>query len=172
MTDATPGPLPAEQVLVRPVRIEDAEAISALRLQPRVLAGTLSLPSERIGDRRQRIDGFGDDDHVFVAEVESTAFGVAGLHVGRGRQRHGAGIGLMVDDRFQGRGIGRLLLETLLDLADNHLGLLRVELEVMPDNDRAIQLYERLGFVIEGRKRRAVLRHGEYIDLLVMGRVR
>ncbi len=160
------------EVVVRPVRVEDAEAIHELRRLPGVMDGTTSLPSERLAERRRFIEGFGPDDHVLVAEVEGRVVGVAGLHVGRGRRRHVGEIGMMVHDRYQRRGIGRTLLAALLALADDHLGLVRVELEVLPDNARAIKLYERLGFAHEGRKRKALFRGGEHVDLLVMGRVR
>ena len=79
---------------------------------------------------------------------------------------------MMVHDQFQGRGIGRKLLAALLDVADNYLGLVRVELEVFPDNARAIRLYEGMGFEPEGRKRKAIFRHGEHQDGLLMARVR
>ena len=43
---------------------------------------------------------------------------------------------------WQGRGVGTALMEPLLDLAANWLMLLREELEVYADNERAIALYE------------------------------
>lgn len=156
---------------IRPVRLEDAEAIDALRRLPSVLTGTLALASARPDESRRRLERLGPDDHVFVAVVEGTVVGMAGLHVGAGKLRHTASLGMMVHDRFQGRGIGRRLLETLLDLADNALGLVRVELEVMPDNVRAVRLYERCSFEHEGRKRKALFQDGAHRDLLVMARV-
>jgi putative acetyltransferase len=60
----------------------------------------------------------------------------------------------------------------LLHVADNFLGLIRVELEVYPDNVRAIRLYESCGFEHEGRKKKALWRHGEHQDILMMARLR
>lgn len=157
---------------IRPVRAEDAEGVYQLRRLPSVIAGTLAIPSVRIDETRRRIAESGPNDHSFVAVVGDQIVGLAGLHVGTGKLRHTGSIGMMVHDRFQGRGIGRRLLETLLDLADTYLGLVRVELEVMADNTRAIRLYERTGFEHEGRKRKAVWRHGEHQDLLLMARLR
>jgi putative acetyltransferase len=91
----------------------------------------------------------------------------------QGRLNHVGEIAhLMVHDAHAGRGIGRTLLEALLDIADNYLGLLRVELLVYPDNAGAIGLYERLGFQHEGRKRKFARRVGELHDALVMARLR
>jgi putative acetyltransferase len=162
----------ADTIVVRPVRLEDAEAIHAIRLQPTVLAGTLGIPSERPADHRRRLENLGPDDHSFVAEIDGRVVGTAGLHVDRGKRRHAGEIGMMVHDEFQGRGVGRRLLEALLDVADNYLGLVRVELEVMVDNERAIRLYERFGFAHEGRKRKAIRRGDGYVDTLLMARVR
>lgn len=162
----------SEVVLIRPVRLEDVEALHEIRRQPSMIDFTLALPSERIADSRRFLEGFGPDDHALVALVNDQVVGMAGLHVRRGKLRHGGEIGMMVHERFQGQGVGRKLLEALLDVADNHLGLVRVELEVFPDNDRAIGLYERLGFEHEGRKRKAILRHGGPADVLLMARVR
>jgi putative acetyltransferase len=63
-------------------------------------------------------------------------------------------------------------MEALLDLADNTLGLKRVELDVITDNAAAIHLYESLGFEREGIKRCALFRGGVFVDLLMMGRIR
>jgi putative acetyltransferase len=163
--------MPSE-VTIRPVRPDDLEAVYQLRLLPSIIDNTLALPSGRIDDTRRRFESAGPNDHSFVAVLDEQVVGQAGLHVGDSKRRYTASIGMMVHDRFQGQGIGRKLLEALLDIADNYLGLARVELEVLPDNVRAIRLYERLGFEHEGRKRRAVWRHGEHQDLLVMARLK
>ena len=59
-----------------------------------------------------------------------------------------------------------------MDVADNYLMLVRVELEVFTDNQRAIRLYERFGFETEGVRRMAAVRQGRYADLQVMARLR
>ena len=70
-----------------------------------------------------------------------------------------------------GRGNGRALLEALLGWADAR-GLVRVALEVVETNTRAIRLYESLGFEHEGRLR-CRRKHGAlYLDSHQMARVR
>jgi len=162
----------SDDVEIRPIRPDDAEAVHRLRLLPSSIDNTMAIPSERITRAQSRIDGSGPDDQVFVAVLDGQVVGMAGLHVGTGKGRHCANLGIMVHDQFQGRGIGRELMDMLLHMADNFLGLTRVELEVYPDNLRAITLYESCGFEHEGRRRKAVWRHGEHQDTLMMGRLR
>ena len=67
--------------------------------------------------------------------------------------RHTADVGIFVHTDWQGKGVGTALMQTVLDLADNWLMLVRVELEVFTDNVKAIHLYEKLGFVNCGIRR-------------------
>ncbi|HVB10143.1 MAG TPA: GNAT family N-acetyltransferase [Bacillota bacterium] len=159
-------------MVIRPIRVEDAEGLLDQMAQPLVVAFTGQLPSTRLEGRRQWVEHLGPADHVFVAEVDGRVVASAGLHVQRGKRRHVASLGISVHDAFQGRGIGRALMATLLDLADNFLALRRVELEVMADNPGAIHLYESLGFQVEGRKREDIVLQGRYVDVLFMGRLR
>jgi putative acetyltransferase len=79
---------------------------------------------------------------------------------------------MMVHKDYQGQGIGKKLLETLLDIADNWLMLVRVELDVYTDNERAINLYKKYGFEPEGIQRKSAIRNGKYIDALMMARLK
>lgn len=157
---------------IRPVRPEDAEALNELRRQPGVMEYTYGLPSERVADNHKYLEGLGPNDHVLVAEVEGRAVAVAGLHAQTGKRRHLGVLGISVHDGFQNQGIGRAMMEALLDLADNYLDLRRVELEVFAGNARAQHLYESLGFEVEGRRREALFRRGEYVDAILMARLR
>lgn len=57
-------------------------------------------------------------------------------------------------------------------MADSWLLLRRVELTVYVENERARRLYERLGFVIEGRRKMSVISQGELNDAFLMVRYR
>jgi L-phenylalanine/L-methionine N-acetyltransferase len=163
----------ADAVVIRPVQVEDAADIAAVRLQPGVMAGTLNVPSERLLDQRRQIETLDANDHQLVAEVDGRVVGTACLVAFHGRLSHCGEIEhLMVHDVFQGRGIGRQLMEALLDIADNYLGLVRVELLVYPDNASAVRLYERLGFAHEGVRRKFSRRQGCLTDALMMARIR
>jgi putative acetyltransferase len=79
---------------------------------------------------------------------------------------------MAVRDDLQGRGVGTALLEAALDLADNWLGLTRLELSVYVDNAAGVDLYKKVGFEVEGTHRRFAFRDGEFVDAYSMARVK
>ena len=98
--------------------------------------------------------------------------GNLGLHQApHARRAHVAHFGMAVRDDWHGKGIGKALLRSAVDLADNWLGLLRLELTVWADNTVAQRLYKGEGFVQEGMHRAYALRHGRYTDALAMARL-
>lgn len=159
---------------IRPMELGDAPGFNVLRRMPGVFETTLGLPSERVQHSIDGFQRFGPDDHIFVAVLEDgTVIGSAGLQVCTNpRMRHVGTLGMLVHTEFQNQGIGTALMKTVLELADNWLMLVRVELEVYADNQRAVRLYEKFGFETEGRKREASVKNGAYVDLLVMARLR
>ena len=68
-----------------------------------------------------------------------------------------------------GKGIGSLLLDTLISWAANSGIIKKINLGVRTDNDRAIRLYERKGFAIEGTIRKELYVNGQYYDHHCMG---
>lgn len=160
-------------IRVRALEPGDAEAVAEVMGCPGVIAGTLQMPLRSVEERRARFAQSSPDRHGLVAELDGRVVGTLGLHAeSRPRRRHCGDIGMMVHDDFQGRGVGTALLTAAIDLADNWLGLRRLELTVYTDNARAIRLYEKFGFVIEGTHRSYALRNGAYVDAHAMGRVR
>lgn len=109
---------------------------------------------------------------LFVAERGERLEGACWLRGGRLRRlRHEASLELMVAREARGRGVGRRLLREALAWAEEQPGLLRVVLSVMADNERAIALYRREGFVEEGRRVGAVREaDGRLRDDLLMAR--
>lgn len=66
------------------------------------------------------------------------------------------------------RGLGSEATRLIIDYAFTHLPLHRIGLEVYAFNPRAQRVYEKAGFVVEGRRREALLFDGERIDAIVM----
>ncbi|HNW04309.1 MAG TPA: GNAT family N-acetyltransferase [Oscillospiraceae bacterium] len=164
--------------LIRPVRPEDADDINLIRRQPETARFLISIPSERVEQAQNFIGNLRPNNHEFVAVIPQACgcekvIGMAGLEQGnRARIAHTATFGICVHRDYQDQGIGAALMKQIIDLADNWLGLTRIELEVNVDNERAIHLYKKFGFEIEGRKRMAILRDGQYVDAYLMSRIK
>jgi len=163
---------------IRPVCENDAADIHEIRLQEEVLPNILSVPSETLGYTKEWLSDIDPAaQHVFVAEIEQGGYdtkvvGVASLMMSsRLRQRHSAGIGIMVHKDYHGTGVGTALMEKLIDLADNWLCLVRLELDVLEGNEGALRFYRRLGFVQEGVKVMETIRFGKYVNSIFMARI-
>lgn len=160
-------------IYVRACEPRDVEALTAIFNCPGVIAGTLQLPYQSVETRRERMAQHVPTAYSLVAEIDGHVVGSLGLQVEAApRRRHCGNIGMGVHDDFQGRGVGTALMMAGIDLADNWLGLHRIELSVYTDNAPAIHLYEKFGFVTEGTARRYALRHGVFVDAYMMARLR
>jgi ribosomal protein S18 acetylase RimI-like enzyme len=80
---------------------------------------------------------------------------------------HGGVLGIGLLPRFRGQGIGTNLIRSTL-AATRTIGLHRVELTVRQNNTRAIELYRKVGFVVEGFQRDAVQIDGLYENIVCM----
>jgi RimJ/RimL family protein N-acetyltransferase len=89
------------------------------------------------------------------------------LRVERHAMAHSGVLGIGIVEGYREKGLGRALIQAALARA-RKAGLTRVELTVRQDNRRAIALYRKLGFALEGRKRKAFRVDGKYYDLLSM----
>ena len=86
------------------------------------------------------------------------------------RSRTTAYVALGVLARAAGQGLGAALLRQARDWAAAH-GLHRLELTVMAHNTRAIRLYERMGFAVEGRRAECLIVDGQFVDELHMAAI-
>jgi RimJ/RimL family protein N-acetyltransferase len=105
----------------------------------------------------------------FVVEVEGQRAGMMGFVRINERSRIARLERLAIDPGFRGRRLAdeaaRLLQRHLL----GELGFHRLELEIYAFNERAVAHAERAGFVREGLRRKAYLRHGEWNDAVLFG---
>lgn len=86
------------------------------------------------------------------------------------RLSHSATFFLFIEPDHWGRGIGTEAMAFLEQVISGR-GYLRMECMVTGTNLRAIRLYERSGFIREGLKKQAYLVDGQYVDLVIMGKV-
>jgi diamine N-acetyltransferase len=107
-------------------------------------------------------------DLAYAIVVGDDLVGNCGLHRIDWRHR-GAQLGIVIgDDACRGQGLGSDAVGALVNHAFANLGLHRIELEVLSDNEPARRCYVRLGFVDEGVRREARYIDGRFHDLVTM----
>ena len=160
-------------ILIRRAEPTDYEAVRQVFAGPRAVWGTLQLPFPSAEGWRKRLE---PAEGVFslVACVENEVVGQLGLHTfpNAPSRRHVGQIGMAVRDDWQGKGAGTALMLAVIDLADKWLNLERLELDVYTDNEPAVRLYKKFGFVIEGTLISFAFRDGRYVDGYMMARLR
>ncbi len=159
-------------LVLREPRAGDIAALTEMANLPGVRAGSLRMPYTMQDWAEARFLKTRAGLTNVLAELEGRAVGLAALRRFEERQSHVGEVYLAVHDAFWGRGIGSALLAAVLDIADNWHGLMRVQLTVVTDNPRAIALYERAGFVAEGRLIGDILCEGVLKDSFAMARLR
>jgi ribosomal protein S18 acetylase RimI-like enzyme len=86
------------------------------------------------------------------------------------RFSHKVEFGICVLKEFWGYGMGKNLLKESVSWADSN-GIKKMTLHVLETNDKAINLYKKLGFEIEGiLKNDKILADGKYYNTIIMGR--
>lgn len=86
------------------------------------------------------------------------------------RTAHKVEFGVCVLKEFWGFGIGKNLLQESIRCADEN-GIKKMVLSVLETNDKAIELYKRFGFAVEGiLKNDKRLSDGNYYSTFLMGR--
>jgi putative acetyltransferase len=160
------------KIEVRAARAEDFEALARLYADRNAYSQTLQLPFPSPELWRKRLSQQDEAHHGLVATIAGDVVGNLGLtRLTRARRMHVGELGMGVRDAWQGKGVGSALMEAAVDLADNWLGLRRLELRVYADNERAIALYRKFGFAVEGTHRLYAIRNGVYVDSLSMARI-
>ena len=106
---------------------------------------TMTLEDERAfinnynkSERSLMLLGFLDGEYVGNCSI---------MGMDSNRYQHRASMGIALYQRFTGMGIGKLMVEQLIDISKEQ-GIEQIELEVVADNGRAISLYKKLGFDI------------------------
>ncbi len=163
---------------IRNAKGTDAKALSELRL--RIDGETENLdrePGEAYMDEavfqvRIREDAEQPRSLFLVVEAGGSLVGFCRCQ-GSALKRfsHRVEFGICILKAYWGYGIGKALLAQSVAWADAN-GIKKMMLSVLETNTKAIALYERLGFMVEGTlKKDRLLSDGNYYDTIIMGRV-
>jgi RimJ/RimL family protein N-acetyltransferase len=157
-------------VRLREMRMEDARLytkwLNTADMTERLLGGAMPLTIEQERAWIEANAGRQGDRCNFAVETLDGALigscGYSSLDLRNQRCMVGWFIG---DAAMRGRGYGADMIETLLRVCFEVVGVRKVRLEVFEFNENAIRLYERLGFVLEGVFRKEMFCRGRFWDV-------
>ncbi len=157
-------------ITFRPGQDSDQKYLIEWLLQPGVLEGFPLSDLREIEDAARIWMGFSKHNAVLMAECDGVACGTAVLYVQPYKKlAHQCLFAIIVDEKHRGKGIGEKLLTELMTLARTKLHIELLHLEVY-ENNRAIHLYERMGFVRYGFQKHFIKDQGRYIGKILMQR--
>ena len=160
--------------MVRPAAVEDAEAIRAI-YNAEVTGSTVTFDlvprtaDEQVAWLVQRSGAY----TVLVAEDDDgTVLGFASLSPFRERPAYATTVedSVYVGRERRGGGVGRALLEALVDTATAH-GFHTMIARIVGGHDASIALHRRVGFEIVGTEREVGRKMGRWLDVVVMQRL-
>ncbi len=164
-------------VTLRKLVPEDAGELLSLQHRLDLESSFMLLePEERqtgLQQVEEMIEGFVEAETSILigAEADGRLAGFMSVRGGSvNRNRHTAYIVIGILQQFQGMGIGSGLFRELDTWALGN-GIIRLELSVMTHNQRALALYTKNGFEIEGTKRKALKVDGQWVDEYYMSKI-
>lgn len=81
---------------------------------------------------------------------------------------HNCYVGMDIDKEYRGKGLSKEIYKLVLDKLFQVYNMDTIYLEVLATNERAIHIYDKLGFVKTGCFPRKILRNDKYIDSNIM----
>ncbi len=103
-----------------------------------------------------------------VAEIEGNIIGVSNIQSGRSpKNRHVGSLGIMIVKEWRELGIGTAMTTYMTNWAKSK-GLEKLYLSVFSTNQRAINLYKKFNFQVEGTRKKQYKIEGKYVDEIIM----
>ncbi|MFC0524659.1 GNAT family N-acetyltransferase [Pontibacillus salicampi] len=146
-------------------------SIRVLEDAPYMLSTVEDAEKVEVEEMCKVIQTFRENPHYLQVIAEIGGYLVGAIEFRNGEKQkisHQGSFGMTVMPEYRNSGIGRILLDALIQWAQENPYIEKVCLEVMEDNHGAIHLYESFGFEEEGRKRKAVKLNRGYQDLILM----
>jgi len=159
--------------VIRTATPRDNAAIAAIWNRA-VLATTATTDTEPRSAAAQRawLARHTDDYPAIVAVdgEEVVAFGALAPYRAKPAYAHTVENSVYVREGWQGKGLGGLVLDRLLALAQAR-GHRSVIARITGNNDASLALHERHGFVRVGRERQVAFKHGIWLDVVTLQRI-
>ena len=155
---------------VRLATLGDAEAIRAI-YNPEVLGSTVTfdLVARSLEDQEKWIDEHSGAHPAIVAVEDGAIAGYGSLSPYKERPAYRTSVedSVYVHRGWQGKGVGRLLLASLVGLAADH-GFHAIFARIVGGHDASIALHEKCGFETIGVEKEVGRKFNQWLDVVVM----
>ncbi len=161
-------------VLIRPAVLDDAPALLEI-YNPVVITSTATfdLVPRTLDEQRAWLSSRAGARVVLVAvDDDGSVAGYSSLSPYRERPAYATTVedSVYVHEDHQGRGIGRLLLEALVETARSH-GFHSMIARIVSDHDASIGLHAACGFQVVGREQEVGRKFHRWLDVTTMQRM-
>ncbi|GAA0355965.1 GNAT family protein [Alkalibacterium iburiense] len=165
----------AMDVIIREAIPSDAEQVlSFLRKvssQTDYITQSMDMTNVSVEEEEHHLDAiyFSENNTLILALEGEDIIGMATIYgTDETKTKHIGEVGIVIDQSYWGIGLGRLLMEELINWADESSILARLELKVQERNERARSLYQKIGFEEEARMERGIKIDGEFFSVCLM----
>lgn len=158
---------------IRPVEASDLMFLKKLRTDKQTWFYLTSIGMLTDEDQLDWYNSMRSDlkREYFVIVQDSTSVGVVRFdeinHLNKSIR-----VGADIVPHMRGKGLGTSTYRLILKYCFDYINMNRVWLLVLDYNKIGLHLYQKVGFIIEGRMREAVYRDGNYHDQVVMSILR
>lgn len=150
----------------------DTPALFQLFSEPNFIENVCTL--EPFQNKEEMLDwmrSLSNTRFEIVGVLDGLPIAFGGLYLCEARLNHMGLLMLGVREAYEGMGIGSMLLSALVTTADVIAGLSRLQLTVLVNNERALHLYSKFGFEIEGRHKKFLRGQSGFVDIYTMARL-
>ena len=167
------------ELLIREAEPNDAAELVAFLNRVSLETDFTSLDGDGIFLTSEEMEVFlnkqasSDNQITLLAFLNDKIAGIVNITADqRKRVRHIGDLFIVIGKKYWNNGLGSFLLEEVVEWAQASGILRRLQLTVQTRNQVAVHLYQKHGFVIEGRQERgAYIEEGDFIDVYLMGRL-
>jgi RimJ/RimL family protein N-acetyltransferase len=148
---------------IRPIEYSDVPVINRIRN-----ASAKYLHDDRIFSEEKTLEwmqAYDPDWYAILLEGEMIGYFRISNHSKTNRNLY---IGADIDEAHRGKGVGYRSYLIMMSKLFNERKLNKISLEVLGTNQVAFNLYSKLGFIEEGKRRQEIWRDGSWIDSIVM----
>lgn len=161
--------------LIREANIEDAEnVIEYIKIVSDETDFLISDSSERnftVKKEKEFLQNIQNSilEKMFLCEIENKIVGICSIEgVNKIRIKHRVDLAITVLKNYWGNKIGEKLIDYAIEYCKSN-SIKKIELVVRIDNERAIKLYKKFGFEIEGEIKKFIYFGGNYYNCYFMG---